>query len=237
MRATPCSTSRLKGNGASGIDGIEIAAPNSTIRGLAMYNFKRAVYLYGPGAHDNVVIGDFVGTNAAATFVSPTYTVGSSGVLIQGGAHDNIVGEPGNANRNVLSGNAHHGVATYDDGTDNNVVQNNIIGLRPDGLSALGNLGHGIDINTWSSYTMIGGTGFQQLNVVGGNQGEGIEISHGAGTLYNKIIGNYIGTNLTATAAPAYARNRQNGVNLEGIQAVRRRVPARRRATTRSRTT
>jgi CSLREA domain-containing protein len=210
-------TIQIRGTGAGGIDGIQTTAANTTFRGLAMYNFRRAIYLYGPGAFDNVVIGCFIGTNAAATFVSPTYTVGSSGVLIQAGAHNNIVGEPGDANRNVLSGNAHHGVATYDDATDNNVIQNNIIGLRPDGLSALGNLGHGVDINTWSSFTMIGGTGFQELNVVGGNQGEGIEISHGAGTLNNKIIGNYIGTNLTATAAPSYARNHQNGVNLEGI--------------------
>ena len=73
-------------------------------------------------------------------------------------------------------------------------------------------------MNTWSSDNTIGGTGALEPNVVSGNGGEGIEMSHGVGTNGNRIVGNRIGSNLAATAAPAFARNSQNGVKLEGVE-------------------
>src|SRR4051794_24539734 len=67
---------QLKGNGASGIDGIMFTSANNTVQGLALYNFRRALYIFGPNAHDNVIVGNFSGTNAAGTFVSPTQVGG-----------------------------------------------------------------------------------------------------------------------------------------------------------------
>jgi hypothetical protein len=52
--------------------------------------------------------------------------------------------------------------------------------------------------------------------VLSGNVQSGVEISHNQSTLRNHVINNLIGTNLNGTMAPAYARNGQSGVNLEG---------------------
>ncbi|MDQ3573706.1 MAG: PKD domain-containing protein, partial [Actinomycetota bacterium] len=71
-------------------------------------------------------------------------------------------------------------------------------------------------INTWTTDTIVGGTGPGEANVLSGNAQTGAEISHGSGTQRNKVVGNYIGTDTTGNAAPAYAANGQTGVKLEG---------------------
>ncbi|HEY1737715.1 MAG TPA: PKD domain-containing protein, partial [Acidimicrobiia bacterium] len=78
------------------------------------------------------------------------------------------------------------------------------------------NKSHGIDINTGTQYTMIGGTDPDDRNVSSGNEQEGVEISHNPLTQHNSIIGNYFGTDLTGDNAFSYTQNGQWGVHLEG---------------------
>ena len=207
----------LTGTGPSGIRGLFISSPYNVIRGLAFYNFRQTVWLYGSGAHHNELVGSFVGTDAGASFAASARVPSASGVVIQGGANANAIGKPGAENRNVLSGNAHMGVATYDNLTTANLVQNNIIGLDPSGTRAVPNRSHGVDVNTWTTDTLIGGTVAGERNVVSGNLEGGVEISHGTGTQRNKVIGNFIGTDPTGTSGPAYAANGKGGVHLEGM--------------------
>src|SRR5204862_5845847 len=110
-----------------------------------------------------------------------------------GGASYNHVGTPALADRNTISGCNHQGVALYNIGTDYNVIQNNIIGLDPTGTQRRAVISHGIDINTGSQHTLVGGSGPFEGNLVSGNNQEGVEISHNPYTLYNSIIGNRIG--------------------------------------------
>ncbi len=207
----------LKGTGGTGVDGLVVAQANNVIRGLNMHAFDRAIWIYGTDATNNLVEGNMLGLTPTGAY-DPTYAlVGSATcVVMQHGAAYNQIGAPGNANRNVVSGCDHQDIATYDWPTKYNTIQNNITGLDPTGTQRRAAQSHGIDINTGTQYTMIGGTNPGERNVSSGNLQEGVEISHNPLTLHNSIVGNYIGTDLTGNAASAVTQNGQWGVHLEG---------------------
>ena len=77
------------------------------------------------------------------------------------------------------------------------VIAGNHIGLDPSGLIDRGNGGKGIDLQTGSGPTTVGGTVAADRNVISGNGLEGIIVW---GTDGNTIIGNYIGTDVTGNA-------------------------------------
>jgi len=194
--------------------GSRISAFNE-VRGLSIYKFLRPIWMLG-GSHDNLVVGNFVCTNAAGTAKSKYQIPGNSGVHIQQGAHDIVVGTAAPADRNVLSGCPHHGVATYNYPTRRVTIQNNIVGLNPAGTARLPNQSHGVDINTFTTDTITGGYNPGEGNLVSGNNQAGIEISHGTGTLRNDAVGNRIGTDPSGNAAPYALRNTEFNVRLEG---------------------
>lgn len=198
-----------------GVRALVITSPSNAIRGLAIYNMWQDVHIGSDDASGNVIEGNFIGTNAAATFGATARNNSTFGIVIRSASDHNTVGGPGPEDRNVISGLAGRGVligvpgSELSPGTDLNVVQNNIVGLRPDGLARLPNWGHGIDINNGVSGNQAVG------NVVSGNNAEGIEVSHGQSTRANEVVGNRIGTNLAGTAGPSYARNSSNGIQVE----------------------
>jgi CSLREA domain-containing protein len=65
-------------------DGLELRSRGNVVRGLAIYDFRLQVRLFGGASTDNVVVGNFVGTNAAATVVNNSGN-SSNGVHIQAG--------------------------------------------------------------------------------------------------------------------------------------------------------
>ena len=88
------------------------------------------------------IVGNMIGLTPSGAFdPHHQYVTGSSCVEIGGGAHDNVVGTPGNANRNTIGGCSHHGIATYNYPTNDNTIQNNIIGLDPTGTQRRGDSG------------------------------------------------------------------------------------------------
>jgi CSLREA domain-containing protein len=209
----------IQGAGPNGFDGFDLRSANSLITGVALFDFRIAVRMLGPAATGNVLVGTNIGTDAVGTFGQPSRVVGATGVLISFGASGNIIGQPGNALRNVIAGNGDHGVALFDSGTNSNRIQNNVVGLSPSGQSRLANHGHGVDINFNSSSNIVGGSLTGEGNVISGNNLSGVEVSHDAGvgtTTNNLIAGNLIGTTPDGLAAPTFARNIQYGVNLEG---------------------
>lgn len=215
-------TVAVRGKGATsstggGYAGLYMTSAGNTVRGLALYDLNRAIRLYGSGARDNVLAGNFLGTDPAANYVAPGFTGGASGVHLQAGANRNRIGGILPADRNVISGNAQNGVALYDNDTDFNVIQGNLVGLAPSGTRAVRNHSHGIDLNTHASDTVIGGTGPGERNVVSGNGFEGIEVSHGLGTLRNRVIGNHVGTNPAGTAVTSYSANGRTGIHIEDL--------------------
>ena len=77
----------------------------------------------------------------------------------------------------MFSGNAGRSIYLKDAVLDN-VIQNNIIGLAPNGRTRLANADIGIDVNAGATRTVIGGTASQAGNLISGNDGYGVEISH-----------------------------------------------------------
>ncbi len=204
-----------------------ITSDANAVRGLAIYGADRDIRIGNttdPGGvvqsgNDNVIAGNFLGTNAAGTFGATTRdNANDFGVIIRSASKRNTIGGPAVADRNVLSGHQGRailigvpGTTEIDTGVQDNVVENNIMGLTPDGTAARPNYGHAIDINNGASGNRVEG------NVVSGQIGvaEGIEVSHSPSTHDNQIIDNKIGTDPTGTSGPAYAANGGNGIRIE----------------------
>jgi hypothetical protein len=197
------------------IEALHVTSAGNTIRGLSIFGFRRSIFVFGNAAQNNVITGNFIGTDAAGAYAAPTIAGSGNGVeLSQGAAHTRIGGATP-AERNVISGNPKNGVATFNGGTNNNLVLGNLIGLAPNGQARLHNLSHGVDINNHSSNNIIGGTTPAERNVISGNDAEGVEVSHGQATTGNQVLGNYIGTDYTGAVATPATRNGWHGVHIE----------------------
>jgi hypothetical protein len=174
------------------VDGLQLSAGSSTVDALVINGFQRdGLRLFGPGAYS--VTGSYVGTNAAGTAAIAN---GADGINIQ--SSNNTVGGTTAAARNVVSGNADDGIEITGAGPTANVIQGNYVGLNAAGTAAIGNGNDGIVI--WlSRNNTIGGTAAGAGNVVGGNQ-SGFYFGD-ITAMGNAILGNFIGTNATGTAA------------------------------------
>ncbi len=185
------------GNGKQGV--IITNAPSNTVRqNVISGNRQQGIAIWGSRGGDNVVIGNFVGTNAAGTAALPNL---SKGVVIGGSSNGNRV------ESNLISGNAGEGVKiswSFDPGPRDTLVLANLIGTDISGTSALGNAGDGILIEDVGS-TIIEG------NVISENAGYGVKIT-GSGAADNVLTGNLIGLNAAGTAALG---NGGNGVLIE----------------------
>ena len=187
--------------------GVEIfgGAQNNTIggiisgaRNIISGNTFDGVSLLEGGTNGNLVQGNYIGLNAAGSAALPN---NAAGVVIAAGAQSNTIGSGTSAGgRNVISGNIYQGIVLADSGTNSNKMQGNIIGLNPAGTAAIANQFEGIAIFGAASSNVIGGTSNASINFISGNVGSGISIS-GVGTRMNKVQHNFIGTNLSGTAA------------------------------------
>src|SRR5690606_30204979 len=98
---------------------------------------------------------------------------------------------------NLISGNSSNGIALYGTGSTNNRILNNFIGGDVTGKFALPN-SIGINVNNTSS-NFIGGSTASSRNIISGNTTAGISVQ--GTTANNRITGNFIGTNISGTAA------------------------------------
>lgn len=62
---------QIAGEGDGKFGGLYVTSPGNLIRGLAFFKLKNALRLYGEGAHDNVIAGNFVGTDSPVTTPPP----------------------------------------------------------------------------------------------------------------------------------------------------------------------
>ena len=165
------------------------------------------IYLSSTGIDSNLIIGNYIGTNATGTIAIEN----GRGIELSYGPSANIIGGSDPGERNIISGS--HETAVYmHHGCRNNVIIGNYIGTDVTGTAVLSNV-YGVRLYMDSACNLIGGTTPGEGNVISGNTNGGISLT-GSGSDSNRVCGNYIGTDVTGTVAlPNF-----NGVNLYQVQ-------------------
>ena len=157
---------------------------------------------------NNVVIGNYIGTNAAG---DGAIRNGDDGVEITRDASFNTIGGTTVAERNIISGNQDDGVLIDSSGSVSNIVSGNYIGTDASGTEVIPNGSNGIQARTGASSNIIGSGVSGGGNLLSGNNKNGILVKDSA-SVANAILGNYIGTDFTGTMALG---NGINGVSIE----------------------
>jgi hypothetical protein len=157
------------------------------------------VWLNAAGAANNIVRGNYIGTNAAGTAALAN---DATGIQVQG-APNNTIGGTNAADRNLISGNGSAGVFIDGATATGNTVLGNFIGTDINGTADLGNVGFGVAIQNAPTNT-IGGNTPGTRNIISGNNAFGVVIQNSPATsnvaTNNKVLGNFIGTDVNGTA-------------------------------------
>lgn len=181
------------GNGLQLINGAfaNVVGPGNVISG----NAQNAVLIWTAGTIENMVVGNYIGTDASGTAAIPN-AAASGAVFINNGAAGNVIGGDAPGEGNLISGNAGQGVRIVGSGTDSTVVSGNIIGLDVTGTSALLNSGEGVYVAIDAANTIIGGDTSVERNVIAANLAA-VKLESTAHN--NTVSGNYLGTDITGT--------------------------------------
>ena len=136
----------------------------------------------GTDATDNLIQGNYVGTEVTGT---AAFRNSTTGITVHG-SRTTIVD-------NVISGNGVDGILVQ--GGDESIIQGNLIGTNAAGTASVSNQ-IGIHL-LGSNHVTVGGTTAGARNVISGNQLSGVFLDgFGVG---NRIQGNFIGTDMSGT--------------------------------------
>lgn len=112
---------------------------------------------------------------------------------------------------NLISGNSSFGIFIAGTAASGNLVVGNLIGTDVTGTQAWGNADMGVFLHGGAHDNTIGGTQDWQRNIVCDNYYAGIGMMI-QGTSRNRVIGNYVGTDISGTIDLG---NRGNGITME----------------------
>lgn len=166
---------------------LSIDAAGSTVRGLAI---NRGVDNITINANTITIRGNFIGTDPTGTMALPNAT-GGFGIRTNGARNGAIIGGPGPADRNLISGDRQGGIIGSLAGGTGILIQGNFIGPDKTGMVALTTAGAGL-VNI--SDTMV------LNNLISGNNQGGIAMGVSGGG-NNTVQGNLIGTQANGTSA------------------------------------
>ncbi|MBB6086704.1 beta strand repeat-containing protein [Wenzhouxiangella marina] len=201
---------RLRGGSSGNIVGGAAAGEGNTI-GFNVFG----VTLEDAGTTGNILLGNFIGTNAAN---DQNLGNGFHGILVRGGASDNVIGAAGAGNTIAFS--TADGVFIQGKGTTGNALLGNFIGTGTQGQN-LGNGRFGVVVTTGAADNAIGAPGAG--NTIGFSGVDGV-LFQLPGTTGNVLEGNFIGTdaagqNLGNTRHGVLATAGASGNTLGGVEA------------------
>jgi len=189
---------------AAGASGNIIGGTNALSRNVISGNSQYGVLITDSNTIGNVVLGNYIGTDANGSNPVPNVL---GGVFLVASASHNLIGGTNAGAGNVISGNPGSGILMRGSQVVNNTVQGNFIGTDATGMNPLPNTVAGVTIDTGSSSNLIGGIVAGARNVISGNiltYDYGVLVT-GPGTSGNVVEGNYIGLGVDGlTAVPNY---------------------------------
>ncbi|HON08216.1 MAG TPA: hypothetical protein PLW02_08980, partial [Verrucomicrobiota bacterium] len=207
---TDKSGSYPRGNNANGIG---ILGTSNIIGGanfpanLISGNYLNGIYISSTNSTGNIIQGNIIGLDLSGTH---SISNKSSGILIDN-SPSNIIGGNVYNEGNIISGHlSGNGIYIIGQGSSNNIVQGNKIGIDINGTNSIQN-GSGIGIYN-SPMNIIGGIPTINRNILSGNKYNGIYIQ-GENAYGNRIVGNFIGTDLMGKIA---VPNIQDGIYIVG---------------------
>ncbi|MGI9605699.1 MAG: SBBP repeat-containing protein, partial [Acidimicrobiales bacterium] len=173
---------QLDGSSAAGATaGLVLETDDSLINALIVHSFADEgleVDASTGGGHNNTVSNNWVGLDAA---LAPQGNV-DVGILLTVGAYGNLV------DSNVVGDSGNSGIVLRNNGTDANIVSNNLVGVAPNGTTPMPNGLHGIEL-----YDQVANNRIED-NVVANHPGDGISVNATSGT-NNAFLRNSIHTN------------------------------------------
>ena len=179
-------------SGAGASAGLRLLTNDSTIKGFIVHSsVDEGLEIDGStGFGDNNTIqNNWVGIDSTGAADPNT----EHGILITDGATNNQIGGTGLNEGNVVSGNSLSGIYIRKAGTDNNIVEGNLIGVAPNGSTAVPNTTYGVWIDDTASGNRVGGTTTAAANVIAHNTLDGIAVT--GTTTGNAFLGNSIHSN------------------------------------------
>jgi len=203
-------------NAENGIEFLRGAHHNTIEKNLISGNGENGVRIYmDPGdakkrnSHDNQLIGNLIGVNAAGKAALPNL---QNGILIDGCTSTTVSSTVDS--KCVISGNGKNGVEIRGGEAQLNLVEKSIIGLDIDESAVLPNGENGVLFTVNAHHNLIGGGGREYGNVISGNTGNGVKMVNAVEllTYSNRVQGNLIGTDGTGKKALG---NGGNGVLIE----------------------
>jgi len=165
-------------------DDTEIGAANVATRNVIAGNTDHGIQI--DDSNGTIVLGNYIGLGLDGD----TPLGNNNGILIQGTSTNTTIGDGTTLGRNVISDNS----IGVNAGAGVVSIQGNYIGTNALGTLGRGNSNAGINLSGGSG--SLGGSVSGQGNVISGNS-YGIGVSIGGFS----ILGNYIGTNASGTAA------------------------------------
>jgi titin len=180
----------LRGITISNGTNIRIGGAAAAARNVISGNTLDGISFTGTSS-GNLVQGNSIGTNATGSAAVPN---GLAGIDLRNTFSANTISD------NIISGNTGTGILATGAAITNNVIIGNKIGANAAGTAALQNGSRGIHLINGPANNRIGGTTTAERNLISGNVLFGIQLES-AGTSGNRVEGNFIGTNVSGTAA------------------------------------
>ena len=171
----------LDGSLAGRATGLHLRAGHSVVKGLVINRFYVGIAV---GSGNNVIQGNFIGTDPSGTIARANGYAGVSAVFsgLWGSPlfNNNLIGGTTPLDRNLISGNGWGVIAWRGSGVR---LLGNFIGTDYSGTKSLGNTAGGVSADG----VTIGGPGPGEGNLISANGGHGIALEGGADVEGNKI--------------------------------------------------